>query len=88
MLFGRSWDAIRASRGFSSSSARLVPAGGVEEPLVARELTSVSSVHSLTGVTGVALLRRTPHAFYVRLALLPHLWTLNEVMGWESDSEC
>ena len=38
MLFGSSRDAIRASRGFSSPSARLVPAGGVEEPLVARSV--------------------------------------------------
>ena len=52
-----------ASQGFSSPSARLGPAGGVEGPLRAfgaRELASVSSVHSLTGETGVALLRRTP----------------------------
>ena len=26
--------------------------------------------------------------FYVRLALPPHLCTFDEVMGWESDSEC
>ena len=38
--FGRSRVAIRASRGFSSPSARLVAAGGVEEPLV------VCSVHA------------------------------------------
>ena len=39
------------------------PVGGVEEPLVAfgaRELTSVSSVHSWTRDSGVALLWRTP----------------------------
>ena len=35
--------------------------GGVEEPLVARsELASVSSVHSWTRDSGVALWRRTP----------------------------
>ena len=26
--------------------------------------------------------------FYVRLALSPHLCTFDEVMGWESGSEC
>ena len=46
-----------ASRGFSSLSARLGPAGGVGESLVARELASVSSVHSWTRETGVALVR-------------------------------
>ena len=53
----------------------------------ARKLASVSSVHSWTGKTGVALVRRTPN-FYVRLALPPHLCTFHEVMGWESGSEC
>ena len=77
-----------ASRGFSSPSARLGPAGGVEESLVARELGSVSSVHSWTRETGVALVQRTPANFYVRLALPLHLCTFDEVMGWESDSEC
>ena len=52
------------------------------------ELASVSSVHSWTGETGVALVRRTPATFYVRLALPPHLCTFDEVMGWESGSEC
>ena len=43
MLFGRSRDArVRASRGFSSPSARLVPAGGGEEPLVARSVHASS----------------------------------------------
>ena len=54
----------------------------------ARELSSVSSVHSWTGDTGVALAWRTLATFYVRLALPPHLCTFDEVMGWESDSEC
>ena len=53
-----------------------------------RELASVSSVHSWTGETGVALVRRTTATFYVRLALPPHLCTFDEVMGWESGSEC
>ena len=94
MLFGRSRVArVRASRGFSSPSARLVPAGGGGGgasgcSFGASELASVSSVHSWTGDAGVALWRRTPHVFYVRLALLPHLCTFDEVMGWESDSEC
>ena len=43
MLFGRSRDArVWASRGFSSPSARLVPAGGGEEPLVARSVRASS----------------------------------------------
>ena len=54
----------------------------------ARELASVSSVHSWTGDTGVALMWRTPATFYVRLALPPHLCTFDEVMEWESGSEC
>ena len=54
----------------------------------ARELASVSSVHSWAGDTGVALLRRISSTFYVRLALPPHLCTFDEVMGWESGSEC
>ena len=56
--------------------------------LWSRELASVSSVHSWTRKTGVALVQRTPANFYVRLALPPHLCTFDEVMGWESDSEC
>ena len=39
---GRSWDARVASRGFSSPPARLGPAGGVEEPLVARSVHASS----------------------------------------------
>ena len=79
-----------ASRGFSSPSARLGPAGGVRESLVARlvRVSSLLSPHSWTGETGVALVRRTPATFYVRLALPPHLCTFDEVMGWESCSEC
>ena len=43
MLFGRSRDArVWASRGFSSSSAQFVPAGGGEEPLVARSVRASS----------------------------------------------
>ena len=37
----------------------------------ARELASVSSVHSWTGDTGVALVQRTPATFYVRMAQPP-----------------
>ena len=54
----------------------------------ARELASVSSVHSWTGDTGVALVWQTPATFYVRLALPLHLCTFDEVTGLESDSEC
>ena len=50
----------------------------------ASELASVSLVHSWTGDTGVALLRRTPATFMSRLALPPHLCTFDEVMGWEN----
>ena len=90
--FGRSWDAFlcfpRLFLPFRStwSSGR---GGGVSgRAFGARELASVSSVHSWTGETGVALVRRTPATFYVRLALPPHLCTFDEVMGWESGSEC
>ena len=63
--------------------------GGVSgRAFVVCELASVSSVHSWTGETEVALVRRTPATFYVRLALPPHLCTFDEVMGWESGSEC
>ena len=62
-----------ASRSFSSTSARLSPAGGVGESLVARSVCASSllslSVHSWAGETGVALVWRTPATFYVRLAL-------------------
>ena len=89
--FGRSRDAIGASRGFSSPSARLGPAGGVEELLVARSVhaSSLLSPRFIRGLwdTGVALLRRTPANFYIWLALTSHLCTFDEVMGWESRSE-
>ena len=58
--------------------------GASRRALSARELASVSSVHSWTGDTGVALLRRTPATFMSRLALPPHLCTFDEVMGWEN----
>ena len=77
------------SRGFSSPSARLGPAGGVGGGLWSRvRCVRASSVHSWTRETGVALMQRTPANFYVRLALPLHLCTFDEVMGWESDSEC
>ena len=50
----------------------------------ARELASVSSVHSWTGDPGVALLRRTPATFLSRLVLPPHLCTLGEMVGLPS----
>ena len=63
----------------------------MEEPLVARSVhaSSLLSPWFIRGLgdTGVALLRRTPANFYVRLALTPHLCTFDEVMGWESRSE-
>ena len=40
--FGGSRDAIGASRGFSALCTRLGPAGGVEEPLVARSVHASS----------------------------------------------
>ena len=53
-----------ASRGSSSSPARLFSSerggGASGRSFSARELASVSSVHSWTGGPGVALLRRTP----------------------------
>ena len=53
-----------ASRGFSSPSARLWSSGrgggSSGRAFGARELASVSSVHSWTRDSGVALLRRTP----------------------------
>ena len=57
-----------ASRGFSSPSARLGPAGGVEGPLVARSVhaSSLLSPRFICGRdTRVALLRQTPVTFYV-----------------------
>ena len=93
MLFERSRDArVRASQGFSSSSARLVAAGGGEEPLVARSVHASSLLFPrfIRGLGMRELLSGSEllMCFYVRLALLPHLCTFDEVMGWESDSEC
>ena len=96
MLFGRSRDArVWASRGFSSPSARLVPAGGggggEEEPLVARSVHA-SSLLSPQFIRELGILELLSFSelqlFYVQLALSPHLCTFDEVMGWESDSEC
>ena len=92
MLFGRSRDArVWASRGFSSPSARFVPAGGGEEPLVARSVRA-SSLLSPRFICELGILELLSFSklqlFYVRLALSPHLCTFDEVMGWESDSEC
>ena len=64
--------------------ARLVPAGGGEEParlVHASSLLSPRFIRGL-GMQELALWRRTPHVFHVRLALLPHLCTFDEVMGW------
>ena len=77
-----------ASRGFSSPPARLGPAGGVEEPLVARSvhaslLLSPRFIRGL-GDPGVALLWWTPATFLSRLVLPPHLCTLGEVLGREN----
>ena len=92
MLFGRSRDArVRASRGFFSPSARLVPAGVGEEPLVARSVhaSSLLSPRFIRGLGMRELLSGGElQLFYVHLALLPHLCTFDEVMWWESDSEC
>ena len=92
MLFGRSREArVWASRGFSSPSARLVPAGGGEEPLVARSVrTSLLLSPQFIRELGILELLSFSELqlFYVRLALPPHLCTFDEVMGWESDSEC
>ena len=77
-----------ASRRFSSPPARLWSngRGGGASGCVfgARELASVSSVHSWTRDSGVALWRRTPATFLSRLALPPQLCTLGEVSGRES----
>ena len=74
-----------ASRGFSSPPARLGPAGGVEEPLVARSVHASSllfppfirglGVQELLSCGGLLL------PFLSRLALPPHLCTLGELMG-------
>ena len=77
-----------ASRGFFLSSRSTWSSGrgggASGRAFGARELASVSSVHSWTGGPGVALLRRTPATFLSWLALPPHLCTLGEVMGRES----
>ena len=58
-----------ASRGSSSSPARLLASerggGASGHSFGARELASVSSVHSWTGDPGFALLRRTPATRFV-----------------------
>ena len=89
MLFGRSRDArVWASRGFSSPSARLVPAGGGEVARFVRasSLLSPRFIHEL-GILELLSFSEL-QLFYVRLALPPLLCTFDEVMGWESDSEC
>ena len=81
-----------ASRGFSSPSARLGPAGGVGESLVARSVraSSLLSPRFICGLGRLELLScgELLLLFMVRLALPPHLCTFDEVMGWESGSEC
>ena len=73
-----------ASRGSSSPPAQLLSSerggGALGRSFGARELASVSSVHSWTGGPGFALLRQTPSTRSVRLALPPHLCTPCEVM--------
>ena len=77
-----------ASRGFSSPPARLGPAGGVEEPLVVRSVhaSSLLSPRFIRGLGMQELLScgELLLLFLSRLALPPHLCTLDEVMGWES----
>ena len=62
-----------------------------EEPLVARSVHS-SSLLSPRFIRELGILELLSFSelqlFYVRLALPPHLCTFDEVMGWESDSEC
>ena len=81
-----------ASRGFSSPSARLGPAGGVGESLVARSVRAslLLSPRFIRGLGRLELLScgELLLFFYVRLAFPPHLCTFDEVMGWESGSEC
>ena len=77
-----------ASRGFSSPSARLGPAGGVEEPLVARSVHA-SSLLSPRFIRGLGIRELLSCGelllpFMSRLALPPHLCTFDEVMGWEN----
>ena len=77
-----------ASRGFSSPSARLGPAGGVEGPLVERSVHA-SSLLSPWFIRGLGIWELLSCGellllFMSRLALPPHLCTFDEVMGWES----
>ena len=73
-----------ASRGFYSP-ARLGPAGGVEEPLVARSVHA-SSLLSPRFICGLAIQELLSCGglllpFLSRLVLPPHLCTLGEVVG-------
>ena len=65
--------------------------GGGGEPLVARSVRA-SSLLSPRFIRELGILELLSFSelqlFYVRLALSPHLCTFDEVMGWESDSEC
>ena len=74
-----------ASRGFSSPSARLGPAGGVGEYLVARSVrtSSLLSPRFIRGLRRLELFScgELLLLFFVRLALPPHLCTFDEVMG-------
>ena len=77
-----------ASRGFSSPSARLGSAGGVEDPLVARSVHA-SSLLSPRFIRGLGIRELLSCGellllFMSRLTLPPHLCTFNEVMGWEN----
>ena len=71
----------------------LFPAGGGEEPLVARSVRA-SSLLSPRFIRELGIQELLSFSelqlFYVRLALSPHLCTFDEVMGGggESDSEC
>ena len=76
-----------ASRGFSSPPARLGPAGGVDEPLVARSVHAslLLSPRFIRGLGIQELLSCGGLLLPVlsRLVLPPHLYTLGEVMGRE-----
>ena len=84
---GYNWCFPRVFLSFRSTWSSGRGGGASGRAFGARKLASVSSVHSWTGDTGVALLWRTPATFYVRLVLPPHLCTFDEVMGWVSQSE-
>ena len=62
----------------------LFPAGGGEEPLVARSVRA-SSILSLRFIRELGILELLSFSelqlFYVRLALSPHLCAFDEVMG-------